>query len=497
MHCCHHCGKILDELPFRCRRCGQIFCSDHHLPENHNCSPYHIHSHRPHYKHCWNCKSPLDLESYRCPHCGKVFCHNCRKAESHGCVASSQKSESLQQKPVQEKNWKTPFTMKNFHQIRNKIRDKITLKNFTIAAIVLVLVGSFLFYFPLREYQQFSVFSLGIYCFILAYFLYALKCWRAANHACAILMIVIPSVAYSLATTKIPESTNVLLYLFIVFWLIVIGSAILLYVSSYLKTILRRYIFKKSWLSDRYFHFRLSYSIMGVIVVSALMINYGGIPVFSENVGTVVQSFQGTTSDTVPAAEISPTAIITSSQILPTVSTTQQDFGKQIENTVINTPLDIDTPALEKRIHELINQQRKNNGLSLLQYDPNLVSIARKHSEDMAKNNFFSHYNLQGLGPTERGIKTGYSCRKDYGSHYTIGIAENIMQNNLYNSVTYYNGIPRYAWNSQEEIAQSTVNGWMNSPGHRENILTSSYDKEGIGVAIASDDKVYITEDFC
>jgi uncharacterized protein YkwD len=40
------------------------------------------------------------------------------------------------------------------------------------------------------------------------------------------------------------------------------------------------------------------------------------------------------------------------------------------------------------------------------------------------------------------------------------------------------------------EIAQSTVSGWMESPGHRENILTSTYDSEGIGITVSSDDKV-------
>ena len=67
------------------------------------------------------------------------------------------------------------------------------------------------------------------------------------------------------------------------------------------------------------------------------------------------------------------------------------------------------------------------------------------------------------------------------------------MQNNLYDSVTYYNGVPRYAWNSQAAVAQSTVSGWMGSSGHRENILSSAYDREGIGIAIAKDDKVYIS----
>jgi uncharacterized protein YkwD len=37
----------------------------------------------------------------------------------------------------------------------------------------------------------------------------------------------------------------------------------------------------------------------------------------------------------------------------------------------------------------------------------------------------------------------------------------------------------------------------MESPGHRENILTKTYDSEGIGVEISADDKVYITQNFC
>ena len=161
------------------------------------------------------------------------------------------------------------------------------------------------------------------------------------------------------------------------------------------------------------------------------------------------------------------------------------------------SPPTIDQQTLERRIHELINQQRNGQGLSSLSFEQTLVGIARKHSEDMAQNSYFSHTNLRGLGPTERGNQVGYSCYKNYGSYYTSGIAENIFQNNLYTSTTYYNGIPVHAWSSLEEISQSTVNGWMNSPGHRKNILTSTYDREGIGVAIAADDKVYITEDFC
>jgi uncharacterized protein YkwD len=50
---------------------------------------------------------------------------------------------------------------------------------------------------------------------------------------------------------------------------------------------------------------------------------------------------------------------------------------------------------------------------------------------------------------------------------------------------------------TMEEIASQVVNGWMNSPGHRENILNARYDREGIGIAVSSDGKVYVTQNFC
>ena len=59
------------------------------------------------------------------------------------------------------------------------------------------------------------------------------------------------------------------------------------------------------------------------------------------------------------------------------------------------------------------------------------------------------------------------------------------------------NGAAYYDWNSQEKIAETTVQGEMKSPGHKKNILTPYFKAEGIGVVIAPDDKVYITQNFC
>ena len=155
-------------------------------------------------------------------------------------------------------------------------------------------------------------------------------------------------------------------------------------------------------------------------------------------------------------------------------------------------------PELEHRIHDLINNERENRALKPLSFDNRLSSLAREHSEDMSARNFFDHDNPDGQDPTARGLEAGYSCHKELGGgYYSEGIAENIFQNNLYDSYTQSGTYISYNWLTPEEIAQSTVDGWMHSSGHKQNILTETYDKEGIGASVSSDHKVYITEDFC
>jgi len=157
---------------------------------------------------------------------------------------------------------------------------------------------------------------------------------------------------------------------------------------------------------------------------------------------------------------------------------------------------EINIQELKKQIHDLINEEREKRGLSALAWNDKLSVIARKHSQDMANRNYFAHSDPEGHDFSYRYQQEGFNCEVRVGSYIYMG-AENIFQNNLYSSVTYYGGIPSYDWNSQDEIAESTVQGWMNSPGHRQNILTAYWKSEGIGVAISDDDKVYITEDFC
>jgi uncharacterized protein YkwD len=156
----------------------------------------------------------------------------------------------------------------------------------------------------------------------------------------------------------------------------------------------------------------------------------------------------------------------------------------------------IDIAKLEKLVHDGINRERRRHGLPTLRWDDPLSGIAREHSRDMAKRNYFSHTSPEGNGFSYRYRKSGYACGITVNNIIYTG-AENIFQNNLYDRITTVNGVKYYDWNSMEEIADSTVEGWMNSPGHRQNILTPHWQREGIGIFVAPDDKVYITQNFC
>ncbi len=154
------------------------------------------------------------------------------------------------------------------------------------------------------------------------------------------------------------------------------------------------------------------------------------------------------------------------------------------------------TIGLEQTIHALINKERKKHDLTPLEWNPTLTVIARKHSRDMARRNYFAHTSPEGYDFLHRYRQGGYSCAVKKGVTTYLG-AENIALNNLYDSVTTVNGQAFYDWNSERKISETTVKGWMESKGHRQNILTPFFLSEGIGVFVAPDDRIYITQNFC
>lgn len=110
----------------------------------------------------------------------------------------------------------------------------------------------------------------------------------------------------------------------------------------------------------------------------------------------------------------------------------------------------------EKEIFDLINQERIKNGLQALKIDDEVQKVARIKAQDMVDSNYFSHNS-----PT---YGSPFDMLKSFRISYTTA-AENI------------------AGNSSNSGA---VNSWMNSSGHKANILNSSYNYTGIGVVSSS-----------
>ena len=118
----------------------------------------------------------------------------------------------------------------------------------------------------------------------------------------------------------------------------------------------------------------------------------------------------------------------------------------------------------EQEVFTLLNQERAVQGLHLLAADTALIAAARAHSQDMSQNNYFSHTNLQGKSAGQRMLEAGYSLNA-WGENIAAGFT----------------------------TPASVMNAWMNSPGHRANILGASFCDVGVGYESQGG---YWTQDF-
>ncbi|MBO5954220.1 MAG: SafA/ExsA family spore coat assembly protein [Oscillospiraceae bacterium] len=123
----------------------------------------------------------------------------------------------------------------------------------------------------------------------------------------------------------------------------------------------------------------------------------------------------------------------------------------------INIPAtDSSVTNYEREVVRLVNNIRAENGLSALTYDWELTRVARVKSQDMKDNRYFAH-NSPVYG-------TPYEMMRSFGITFRSA-GENIAKG--------------YA------SPQTVVNAWMNSPGHRANILNASYTHIGVGYVSA------------
>lgn len=155
-----------------------------------------------------------------------------------------------------------------------------------------------------------------------------------------------------------------------------------------------------------------------------------------------------------------------------------------------------DTPLnrsrIEHEIHREINTIRRNRGLPPLSWDDSLHTIARYHSRQMATENFFAHTSPSGQTMEDRYKKFGYYCEVTItGDRYSTG-GENIAKTFHHRNVIGYGRLT-----TEQEVAEGLVEQWMDSDGHRENILKPYWNNEGIGVHLTADNAVYATQNFC
>ena len=141
--------------------------------------------------------------------------------------------------------------------------------------------------------------------------------------------------------------------------------------------------------------------------------------------------------------------------ITPVNSTTINDPKLPNEN-VPSQPGTVTPPSGisndEKTILNLVNNARKNAGAGELEFDLNLAKVARDKAKDMVENNYFSHNSKIYGSP--------FDMMRSYGISYKAA-GENIAGN---------------------QTMERAFQAWMNSPGHKQNILNGNYNATGIGV---------------
>jgi uncharacterized protein YkwD len=138
-----------------------------------------------------------------------------------------------------------------------------------------------------------------------------------------------------------------------------------------------------------------------------------------------------------------------------------------VKTPATTPPTESTATTVETEVVTLTNNFRLANGCGALRIDGRLVTAARAHSTDMVTKNFFDHTGSNGSNFVQREAAAGYT---------TGASAENI------------------AWGYRS--AQDVVTGWINSPGHRANMLNCSSVAVGVGVAYKADGTPYWTQDF-
>lgn len=158
-----------------------------------------------------------------------------------------------------------------------------------------------------------------------------------------------------------------------------------------------------------------------------------------------------TTQATKPTITTEATTEVTTKITETTTVATETTTNKVTETTTETTTSTVDNSVASKLLN-LVNKARNENGLSSLTLNSSLSNVAQKKAEDMKNNNYFSH-----TSPT---YGSPFDMIKSFGINYKTA-GENIAKG--------------------QKTAEEVFNAWMNSSGHRANILNKNFTQMGIG----------------
>lgn len=171
-----------------------------------------------------------------------------------------------------------------------------------------------------------------------------------------------------------------------------------------------------------------------------------------------VASIAGITTAVVALEPVAPPASLTSSDRgggfdLPRVTATPTPTPPPapVEAAPVAPAAPASADPAEAEVLAAVNVARAANGCPALAWDEALAQVARAHSADMAARDYVEHTNPDGLSPFDRAAAAGTSAS-----------AENIA--------------------AGQQSAAAAMESWMNSPGHRDNILNCSLTRLGVGV---------------
>ncbi|MGR6317801.1 CAP domain-containing protein [Micromonospora soli] len=165
------------------------------------------------------------------------------------------------------------------------------------------------------------------------------------------------------------------------------------------------------------------------------------------------------------SARPSPTRAATPKSSRTTAPSRQLQRRSTPSSTATRTASSNGISTALQQVVDLVNQERAKAGCKALTIDDKLMLAAQRHSQDQADHQTMSHDGSDGSDPGDRLDRVGYAWRA-YG--------ENV------------------AWNQKTPAA--VMDAWMNSPGHRANILNCSFTEIGVGVARSNGP--YWTQDF-